>query len=156
MRNTSTLREDSRAIEGLPIRLIIALVVGVASLTLMMGMLGGLEGGLQKQEVSVELSEDVVKQSGSTTVTVTVVNEQGEPVEDATVLVKSGTATVPKGSQKIGSKSGVGKFEISSSLISNIDLNKQDQGKIIIEVIPPSDGDYKNDEDDGGIVILDN
>ncbi|NHN40938.1 hypothetical protein G9C85_04715 [Halorubellus sp. JP-L1] len=154
MRKTSTLREDDRAIEGLPIRLIIALVVGVASLTLMMGMLGGFGGGLQKEEVSAELSDEVVQQSNGDTVTVTVVNEKGEKVEGATVLIKSGTATVPGGSTDI-SNTGTGTFEITTSTINNIDLNKQNQGKIIIEVIPPSDGNYKNDEDDGGVVVLD-
>ena len=33
-----SFRTDRRAIEGLPVRLVIALVVGVASLSVMMGM----------------------------------------------------------------------------------------------------------------------
>ncbi|MFC7196258.1 hypothetical protein ACFQL4_19210 [Halosimplex aquaticum] len=41
MRRTTTLSQDERAIEGLPIRLVIALVVGVASLAIMMQMIGG-------------------------------------------------------------------------------------------------------------------
>ncbi len=39
-----SLVADRRAIEGLPVRLVIALVVGVASLSVMMGMIGDIDG----------------------------------------------------------------------------------------------------------------
>ncbi len=39
MSTRQRFRSDDRAIEGLPIRLVIALVVGVASLSVMMNMI---------------------------------------------------------------------------------------------------------------------
>ena len=44
MRGFERFRDDERAIEGLPVRLVIALVVGVASLSVMMSMLSGISG----------------------------------------------------------------------------------------------------------------
>jgi len=47
---------DDRAIEGLPIRLVIALVVGVAALALMLNMLGGI-GDVGDTEVTVRIDD---------------------------------------------------------------------------------------------------
>jgi len=46
--NRRSFRTDRRAIEGLPVRLVIALVVGVASLSVMMGMIGDIDGCLDR------------------------------------------------------------------------------------------------------------
>lgn len=70
-----TLREDERAIEGLPIRLVIALFVGVASLFLMLQVLDLFDtSDLDRSEITVELDEgstvDVANTSLSPTDTV--------------------------------------------------------------------------------------
>jgi len=98
MRRTTTLSQDERAIEGLPIRLVIALVVGVASLAIMMQMIGGLGFNAQK-EVTVEFTTNSLVSSatsggGAGTFGLKVVTEDGEPVPNAQVLITSGTATL--------------------------------------------------------------
>ena len=55
-RRSGTFTDDDRAIEGLPIRLVIALVVGVAALTIMMNMLAGL-GDIGQTDVYVEYDD---------------------------------------------------------------------------------------------------
>ncbi|MEF8777657.1 MAG: carboxypeptidase regulatory-like domain-containing protein, partial [Natronomonas sp.] len=44
MTQRGRLWDDTRGIEGLPVRLVIALVVGVASLSVMMNMISGISG----------------------------------------------------------------------------------------------------------------
>ncbi|MCW8172112.1 hypothetical protein D8S78_03500 [Natrialba swarupiae] len=58
-----SLESDDRAIEGLPIRLVIALVVGIAALSVMMNMLGGV-GEFGDTEVTIEWEDDHVVQTG--------------------------------------------------------------------------------------------
>ncbi|MDR9380145.1 MAG: carboxypeptidase regulatory-like domain-containing protein [Natronomonas sp.] len=44
MRRIQRFNSDTRGIEGLPVRLVTALVVGVASLSVMMNMISGISG----------------------------------------------------------------------------------------------------------------
>ena len=53
-------RSDTRGIEGLPVRLVIALVVGVASLSVMMNMISGISG-LAVAELDVQPEPEVVE-----------------------------------------------------------------------------------------------
>jgi hypothetical protein len=145
----SKIKSDDRAIEGLPIRLVIALVVGVAALGIMMQMLGGLGGEIGSTEVTVDPSKDVVSGSGED-ITMNVITEDGETVENATVVIKDGTATVSGGTATIGvptgSKGGINIEEASgdsSSTDINVKLNPgQDIGTIKMEVYPPDNSKY--------------
>lgn len=58
-----SLLEDGRGIEGLPIRLVIALVVSVAALAIVMSMLDGV-GSVGQTEVDVEITEGDVIYTG--------------------------------------------------------------------------------------------
>ncbi|PSP69106.1 Ig domain-containing protein group 1 domain-containing protein, partial [Halobacteriales archaeon QH_6_68_27] len=78
------LAGDERAIEGLPIRLVIALVVGVASLGVMMNTLGGIQT-LGVTELDVRPQPEVVGES-ATDVSVAVVGPEGDQIADATVV----------------------------------------------------------------------
>jgi len=76
-----SLLRDERAIEGLPIRLVIAVVVGIASLSVMMTTISGL-GSLGVDEVDARPTPDVVE-PGEIDLTVAVVDHEGEPVANA-------------------------------------------------------------------------
>jgi hypothetical protein len=91
---------DDRAIEGLPIRLVIALVVGVATMSVMLNMLSGAQG-LVVSELDVKPSPDVIE-PGEQELTLTVVDDDGDPVEGATAIVK--TASRPHGPTATGSR----------------------------------------------------
>ncbi|PSP99116.1 Ig domain-containing protein group 1 domain-containing protein [Halobacteriales archaeon QS_4_70_19] len=87
---TRRLSEDDRGIEGLPVRLVIALVVGVASLGVMLNMVSGLSG-LGVTELDVAPQPEVTG-PGPTNVTVAAVGPDGERVRNATVVARSGSA----------------------------------------------------------------
>jgi len=162
MPSPDELSTDERAIEGLPIRLVIALVVGVASLALMMNMLGGLGGGLQENEVTTDLNGTTVIEQGSVgdgdgdgNIDIKIVDENGEPVEGATVILKSGTATLPDTQTATTDSDGVAEFD--HSVFNSVTFqSSQDQGTLVVDVQPPSNGDYKDDKDNDDIVVIKN
>ena len=84
MRRQDRLQHDERAIEGLPIRLVIALVIGVASLSVMMNMLTGIQG-LSTTELDVRPEPEVVG-PGDSSIELTVVGADGSAGAGARVL----------------------------------------------------------------------
>jgi len=155
-----SFRGDERAIEGLPIRLVIALVVGVASLAIMMQLLGGI-GTIGNTEVNVNYdgsgSSGVVNldytssSSPSEDIQMNVVTSEGESVNgDTTVVITGGslevtnpiTATLPSGS---------GSVTISDS---NVDWRTdQQKGTLKVELKPPGDGSYVDDKENREILV---
>ena len=133
-----TLWRDERAIEGLPIRLVIALVVGVACLGVMMSTISGL-GTLKVAEVDVEPDPEVTGPGGAD-VTVTVVGPQGAPVSDATVVAKSGTATLDRVKTASTGSNGKASLSLSPSLGPN-----QKEGTVTFSVKPPAGGNYRDE-----------
>jgi hypothetical protein len=81
---------DERAIEELPVRLVIAFVVGVATLSVMLSMVSGVDT-LSVSELDASPEPDVVT-PGDQSVDVTAVDADGNPVAGATVVIKAGTA----------------------------------------------------------------
>jgi hypothetical protein len=156
--NRRSFTEDERAIEGLPIRLIIALVVGVAALGLMLQVLGTF-GGFGDEEVTVQigsnetvdLSDAQTKQGGN--VSFTVVTEGGDPVEGATVLLEPGTA---QGDIIEAEVDGNGEATVDLSQANPSLQSDQNRGTYVIDILPPSDGDYTDDQENPEIVLLDN
>jgi hypothetical protein len=123
---------DERAIEGLPIRLVIALVVGVASLAVMMNTIQGL-GALGVSELDVQPTPEVVE-PGSQQVNVTVVDSSGDAVANATVVAKSGSARL----------SGVVTAETGADGTATLTLDptlgpNRVEGTVTLDVKPPSD-----------------
>lgn len=128
-------RADRRAIEGLPIRLVIALVIGVASLSVMMNMLTGIQG-LSTTELDVRPEPEVVG-PGERTLELTVVGADGSAIADATVLVKSGSATLDGVAKGTTGEDGTVRISVAPALRAN-----QDEGTLIVTVKPPAGSGY--------------
>lgn len=154
-RRHRSLLEDERAIEGLPIRLVIALVVGVAALGIMMQILSGFGGFGPDTEVTVEYANPVVTEGDPIEINVT--DETGEGVVASNVIVRGGTlntdgavsAYTGDDSNQVSINFGSGSDEISTDWRSN-----QDSGKLRIEIIPPSDGSYVDDQQNPEVTVL--
>ena len=144
-----SLWRDERAIEGLPIRLVIALVVGVACLGVMMSTISGL-GTLQVTEVDVEPDPEVTG-TGDTDVAVTVVDPKGSPVSDATVVAKSGTATLDGVTTASTGEDGKAKLSLSPSLGPN-----QQEGTVTFSVKPPASGNYRDQQSNTELLVVKN
>ncbi|MFB6232823.1 MAG: carboxypeptidase regulatory-like domain-containing protein [Haloarculaceae archaeon] len=141
-----SLRRDERAIEGLPIRLVIALVVGVASLGVMMNTISGL-GTLGVSELDVQPEPDVIP-ANATDVTVTVVDSTGEPVANATVIAKSGDARVDGPVTAETGDNGTATLTVNPTLSDN-----QQQGTVEFDVVPPS-GEYDDRRENTALVVI--
>jgi len=142
-----TLWRDERAIEGLPIRLVIALVVGVACLGVMMTTISGL-GSLRVSEVDVQPDPEVTG-TDSGEVTVTVVDPNGSPVSQATVVAKSGTATLEEVKTASTGSNGKAELFLSPSLGPN-----QDEGTVTFTVKPPSEGNYQDEQSNTELLVV--
>ncbi|WP_436932619.1 hypothetical protein [Halosimplex halobium] len=159
MRRTTTLSQDERAIEGLPIRLVIALVVGVASLAIMMQMIGGL-GFNSQQEVTLEIRSNSLADFGSSSslsIELTVITEDGEPVPNARVLITSGTLTVDGGPIRMDGGSATGEDGQISHRLSSGDVDfrsDQDKGTIKFDIVTQGDGNYKDEKANPEVVVV--
>lgn len=142
------LWHDDRAIEGLPIRLVIALVVGIACLAVMMNVIGGLDGfGTTELDANPEPG---IIQPSATEVAVTVTDPDGGTITNATVVATGDTAQL----------SGVKTAETGANGTAMLDLDprlrpNQDQGTITLDVRPPDDGDYSDDRENAEILVVD-
>jgi hypothetical protein len=145
--SVSTLWQDERAIEGLPIRLVIALVVGVACLGVMMSVVGGL-GSLNKTELDTQPDPEIVE-PGTTNVSVTVVDPDGEPIEDATVVATGDTANLSSVQKGTTGPNGETTLRLDAGLRPN-----QEEGRVELDIRPP-EGDYVDDRENTGILVID-
>jgi len=141
------LGRDRRAIEGLPIRLVIALVVGVASLSVMMGMLSGI-GGLAVTEVDAQPTPDVVT-PGEQSIDVTVVDADGDPVADATVVVRGDTASLSGVTTATTDENGTARVTVAPTLGPN-----QDEGTLAIDIKPPAGSEYVDRRANTAILVV--
>lgn len=142
------LWHDDRAIEGLPIRLVIALVVGVASLSVMMNTISGV-GSIGVSELDVDPSAEVIGE-GETELTLTVVDPDGQPVSDATVVVKGGTANLDETATATTGPEGNATVTIHPGLDSN-----QQEGTVTVDVKPPASGGYSDRRRNTQILVID-
>lgn len=140
-------REDERAIEGLPIRLVIALVVGVASLSVMMSMIGGIQG-LAVTELDAEPAPEVTT-PGEQTVDVAVVDPDGGPVADATVIVRAGSARLDGVATATTNETGIATVSVTPELGPN-----QVDGTLTIEIKPPAGSDYADERENTEILVV--
>lgn len=143
-----SLVADDRAIEGLPVRLVIAIVVGVASLGVMMNMLSGI-GAIATEELDVKPAPEVIPPE-ATTVRLTVVDSAGEPVADATVVVTGASATLPGVRTATTGSDGSANVSVDPSLGPN-----QDRGTLAIHVKPPAGSRYADDRENTAILVVD-
>ena len=129
------LRRDERAIEGLPVRLVIALVVGVASLSVMLNMVSGIQG-LAVTELDARPTPEVTT-PGAQEVTVAVVGPDGSRVEGATVVVKAGTAGLDGVRTARTGANGTATVRVEPTLGAN-----QADGTLEVDIKPPADGGF--------------
>lgn len=140
-------RDDERAIEGLPIRLVIALVVGVASLSVMMSMIGGIQG-LAVTELDAEPDPEVTT-PGAQTIDVAIVDPDGGPVADATVIVRGASARLDGVATATTNEDGVATLTVTPELGPN-----QTDGTLAIEVKPPAGSEYADERENTNILVV--
>ncbi|MDS0297610.1 Ig-like domain-containing protein [Halogeometricum sp. S1BR25-6] len=138
---------DDRAIEGLPIRLVVALVVGVATMSVMLNMLSGVQG-LAVTELDVKPSPDVVT-PGERELSLLVVDADGDPVEGATVVVTDGTADVEGVPNAKSGADGTATVTVSASLRPN-----QEDGTIAVDVKPPAGSQFVDRRSNTEILVI--
>jgi len=141
------LSGDERAIEGLPVRLVIALVVGVASLGVMMNTLGGIQT-LGVSELDTQPSPEVVNTSAQN-LTVAAVGPEGDRVANATIVAKSATATLESVKTAQTNASGYATLQVDPSLGPN-----QEEGRVELGVKPPARGGYEDDRDNTAVLVV--
>jgi hypothetical protein len=139
---------DDRAIEGLPIRLVVALVVGVASLSVMMNMLSGVQG-LAVVELDTRPDPEVFTPNGNTTVLVEVVTPDGTPVEDAYVVASGGTARLDGIERARTNGSGTAALTLDPRLGPN-----QVSGTIEFTVKPPAGSQYVDRRANTAVLVV--
>lgn len=138
---------DERAIEGLPVRLVIAFIVGVATLSVMLNMVSGV-GGLAVSELDVKPSPDVIGE-GPQTVDITVVDQDGSPVSGATVVLGSDTASVEAVQTATTGEDGRVTVEIQAVLAAN-----QMQGTLDVSIKPPAGSQYADEQANTEILVV--
>lgn len=143
----TNLWRDERGIEGLPIRLVIALVVGVACLAVMMGVLGGMDS-FGSTELDTNPDPEIIHPE-QTAVNVTVVDTNGETIENATVVATGDTAQLSEMAMGETDETGTTTLELNPSLQPN-----QDRGSIQLDIRPPSSGDYVDERENTNILVI--
>lgn len=169
-RSNRSLLHDERAIEGLPIRLVIAIVVGVAAMAIMMGLLGNIGTSPGQTELEAHLNDEVVYteeidgQNSQKEISIEVVSEDGEPVEEGRVMIEAGTAqldtpqTLEIGESQTGPTPGDNEvvFELDDDGGNEVALRSdQNQGTLKITIFPPSDSDYSDSLENAEIIVID-
>ncbi|WP_255198627.1 DUF7382 domain-containing protein [Halorarius litoreus] len=128
-------RTDERAIEGLPIRLVVALVVGVASLSVMLNMLNGL-AAIGVTELDTRPVPEVTT-PGNQTLAVQVVDPDGTGVSNATVVARGESVVLERPAVARTNASGYATLEVAPKLGPN-----QPDGELGFEVKPPAGSQY--------------
>ncbi|QSG12791.1 putative pilin/flagellin [Halapricum desulfuricans] len=127
----------------------IAIVVGVAALSVMMTIIDDV-GTVGEEELSANPSEEVLTGNGAQ-VGVTVTDETGQGIPNATVYLKSGTAKLDVSDKTFDGTNynGATKNDIKINPVSDIDWRPgQESGTIEVHIKPPGDGNYKDDQVD--------
>ncbi|WP_229111243.1 DUF7382 domain-containing protein [Halapricum desulfuricans] len=149
MRERRSFRTDERGIEGLPIRLVIAIVVGVAALSVMMTIIDDV-GTVGEEELSANPNEEVLSNNIKYPIDITVTDEDGQGIPNATVYLQSGTANLDKSDTTFTETDYNGSTNtLNINPKTDIDWRPgQESGEIEIHIKPPGDGNYKDDQID--------
>lgn len=142
-----SLLRDERGIEGLPIRLVVALVVGVASLSVMMSTLSGV-ATLGVTELDVRPAPEVVA-PGETSVSVTVVGPDGDRVSGATVIARGDTARLGNVTTATTGPNGNATLSLDPALGPN-----QPDGTVRFDVKPPAGSGYVDRRGNTALLVV--
>jgi hypothetical protein len=140
-------RDDDRGIEGLPVRLVIALVVGVASLSVMMNMLSGISA-IAVTELDVRPQPEVVT-PGDHAVEVAVVDPEGKAIADATVVARGGSARLDGVETATTGTDGTAELSLSPALGAN-----QRDGTVEFDVKPPAGSEYADERENTALLVI--
>ena len=140
--------DDERAIEGLPIRLVIALVVGVASLSVMMNMISGISA-IGVSELDVRPEPEVATLGETEAVSVAVVGPDGSRVSGATVIARGDSAMLDGVATATTDESGRATLDIDPSLGQN-----QADGTVSFEVKPPANSEYVDRRENTALLVI--
>ncbi|WP_284014592.1 DUF7382 domain-containing protein [Halobaculum litoreum] len=143
----AALRRDERAIEGLPVRLVVALVVGVASLSVMLNMVSGVQG-LAVTELDVR-PEPEVTTPGEQELALTVVGPDGDPVAGATVVVSGESASLDGVATGRTGPDGTTSVTVAPSLGPN-----REQGTLSVTIKPPAGGQYADRRGNTRVLVV--
>lgn len=146
-RRLDAFRRDERAIEGLPVRLVVALVVGVASLSVMLNMVNGVQG-LGVTELDVR-PEPEVTTPGERELSLTVVDPEGRSVAGATVVVSGDTARLDGVATARTDADGTATVTVSPTLGPN-----RERGTLSVEVKPPAGGQYADRRGNTRVLVV--
>jgi hypothetical protein len=138
---------DERAIEGLPVRLVIAFVVGVATLSVLLSMVSGVNT-LAVSELDAKPDPDVVT-PGEQTLSITAVDAEGNPVSGATVVVKAGSADLDGVATATTDDSGTATLRVDPELGPN-----QDEGDLRISLKPPAGSEYVDRRENTAVLVV--
>jgi len=129
----SVRSKTDRGVAGLPIRLVVAFVVGTAVLGVMLNMVSGV-GALTATELDAQPTPDVV-QPGNETITVAAVDADGHTVPGVTVILSADTARLAGGRSVVArtNTTGVATLHVTPTLPPTAD-----QGTLTLTVKPPS------------------
>ncbi|MFC6787425.1 carboxypeptidase regulatory-like domain-containing protein [Halobaculum halobium] len=133
--------------EGLPVRLVIALVVGVACLSVMLNMVSGVEG-LAVSELDVRPSPEVTT-PGEQDLALTVVDPEGQPVSGATVVVSGDTARLDGVATARTGTNGTATVTVEPTLGPN-----REQGTLTVSIKPPADGQYADRRGNTRVLVV--
>lgn len=163
MRTPEHLGSDERGIEGLPIRLVIALVVGVAALSLMLGLLDEFDE-FGTTEVTIQLDDELLtpdEHGEYEPTTIAVVTADGEPVRDAAVVVTGGSLPLENG--PVDLQTGPDSNEVTLDVATepggdaHLDFRStQKRGTVEIDVIPPSGRNLVDQRSNPTITVIGN
>ena len=141
------LRDDERAIEGLPVRLVVSLVVGAACLSVMLNLVNGV-GGLAASELDVRPTPEVVE-PGAQELTLRVVDAEGDPVSGATVVVKGGTASLDGVTTARSGPDGNATVSIHPRLGGN-----RAEGTVTLDVKPPTGESFVDRRGNSHVLVV--
>lgn len=141
------LAADERGIEGLPVRLIIAFVVGVAALSVMLNMISGVES-FAVAELDVKPEPNVVGPEEQT-IELTAIGSDDSPVADATIVVEAGTAKLDSMVVATTDGDGTAQVTIDPALGPN-----QAKGTLSIDVEPPAGSNYMDRRENSQITVV--
>jgi len=152
-----SLADDDRAIEGLPIRLVIALIVGVVSLGIMLQILGGIDTFETGSEVDVEFEQAAVD-PGDDEVSVFVVDDDANEVTGAVVIAEPGANARMDGAitQETGDCQDCEDNEVELDFDdAGLELPPDaTTGEIEFSVQPPADSNWEDEETNNRLLVV--
>jgi len=139
-----SLRSDSRAVEGMPVRLVVAVAVGAAAMSLLLPMAETIEDN-EEPELTVEPQprQFALGPGESRAVRLSVVTENGEPVDGAAVVVTGRSLPMDGGPAvfRTGEDSKTVTVTVGRGPDAAVPVSfrpTQARGTLTLDIVPPS------------------